>query len=91
MVDYNVDGMNKHIVEANIKLQDENRFLKEDVAKLKLRIIAAIEYIKRQQLHKIQDKTGGLTMKERELIGILKGKVVYNNEKIWKNIKRTMG
>ena len=29
MIDYNVEGMNKHILNANIKLMDENKLLKE--------------------------------------------------------------
>lgn len=44
-MDYNVEGMNKHIVEANIKLQDENRWLKEDKERLKTRIQRAINRI----------------------------------------------
>lgn len=34
MIDYNVEGMNKNIVDANIKLVDENRWLKEDKERL---------------------------------------------------------
>ena len=37
--------MNKKIVEANVKLQDENKLLKEDKEILKRRIEKAIEYV----------------------------------------------
>ncbi len=44
-MDYNVEGMNRHIVEANTKLVDENKLLKEDIEKLKIRMNRAIKYI----------------------------------------------
>lgn len=44
-MDYNIEGINKHIVEANIKLVDENKLLKDDIEKFKIRINRAIKYI----------------------------------------------
>lgn len=45
MNDYNIDGMNKKIVEANTRLVDENRMLKEDMERLKLRHERIKKYI----------------------------------------------
>ena len=44
-MDYNVEGMNRHIVEANVKLQDENKMLKEDMERLQTRFNRALKYI----------------------------------------------
>jgi hypothetical protein len=34
MIDYNVEKMNRDIVDANVRLVDENRMLKERITKL---------------------------------------------------------
>lgn len=47
MIDYNIQGMNKHIVEANVKLQDENKWLKHDKEMLITRIERAINHIEK--------------------------------------------
>ena len=72
MIDYNLEGMNRHIVEANIKLQDENKWLKEDKERLKTRIKRAINYI---------DDKGRLKYNPEELKDILKGKIIYEEGK----------
>lgn len=74
MIDYNIRGMNKHIVEANVKLQDENKLLKEDKEILKRRMDRAIEYIEKWQSFQ---HTNGSTHEElRNLKGILKGEYI---------------
>lgn len=45
MKDYAVNKMNGQIVDANIKLQDENKILQEDKKTLQKRIDRAIELI----------------------------------------------
>lgn len=45
MIDNAVEKMNRNIVEANTKLLDENKLLKEDKEMLKLRMNRAIKYI----------------------------------------------
>jgi hypothetical protein len=72
MIDYNVQGMNKNIVEANIKLQDENKWLKEDIEKLKARIQRAIDYINEEFVF----NDGTLGEADIKLVDILKGRYV---------------
>ena len=74
MIDYGVKNMNKKIVEANVKLQDENKILKEDKEILQRRIERAIEYIEKWQSFQ---HTNGTTHEElRNLKGILKGEYI---------------
>lgn len=44
-MDYNIEGMNRHIVEANTKLLDENKWLKDDNERLQIRMKRALKYI----------------------------------------------
>lgn len=74
MIDYNIRGMNKHIVEANVKLQDENKLLKEDKEILQRRIEKAIEYIEKWQ--NFQHTNGSTHEELRNLKGILKGEYI---------------
>lgn len=74
MIDYNIRGMNKHIVEANVKLQDENKLLKEDKEILKRRIERAIEYIEEMNIWCIEFENFGVESKE--LLEILKGEYI---------------
>lgn len=76
-MDYDVEGMNKHIVEANIKLQDENRWLKEDIERLKARIQRAIDYINEEFVF----NDGTLGEADIKLVEILKGKYVKKEKK----------
>ena len=69
MIDYNIDGMNKKIVEANTKLVDENRWLKDDIEKLKIRINRAKKYI---ESHK--DNVQWTHRFGNDLIDILEGR-----------------
>lgn len=71
-MDYNVEGMNRHIVEANVKLQDENRWLKEDKERLKTRIQRAIDYINEEFVF----NDGTLGEADIKLVDILKGRYV---------------
>ena len=64
--------INMSIIDANIKLQDENKWLKDDKERLKLRIKRAIDYI---------DEKGRLKYNPEELKSILKGKIVYKEDK----------
>lgn len=78
MIDYGVEKMNRNIVEANVKLQDENKWLKDDKERLKKRIKTAIDYI---------DEKGRLKYEPEELKAILKGRYVYKEEEGWKKKK----
>ena len=40
-----IENINNRIIDANVKLQDENKLLKEDKEILKRRIDKAIEYV----------------------------------------------
>lgn len=84
MIDYNVQGMNKNIVEANIKLQDENKWLKEDIEKLKARIQRAIKYIE-DELWEVGGQVNGSDLPYDEaiqpLVDILKGRYVEKEKK----------
>lgn len=75
MIDYNIRGMNKHIVEANVKLQDENKLLKEDKEILKRRIEKAINILELSAMNK-----GMCTQPETDTIQktllILKGEYI---------------
>lgn len=77
MIDYNIQGMNKHIVEANVKLQDENRWLKEDIERLKARIQRAIDYINEEFVF----SDGTLGEADIKLVYILKGRYVEKEKK----------
>lgn len=88
MIDYNIQGMNKHIVEANIKLQDENRWLKEDIERLKARIkraIEEIEYYDTQAKH-LDDSIYLDETLSNNLLAILKGRYVEKEKKQWNTI-----
>lgn len=83
MIDYNIQGMNKHIVEANVKLQDENRLLKEDIERLKARIqraIEEIEYYDTQAKH-LDDSIYLDETLSNNLLAILKGKYIGKEKK----------
>lgn len=79
MIDYNIRGMNKHIVEANVKLQDENKLLKEDKEILKRRIEKAIEYAEEsynETVEGIEVVAKFFSKRNETLLKILKGEYV---------------
>lgn len=82
MTDYAVEKMNNQILEANLKLLDENKLLKEDKEILKRRIGKAIEYIEKNT--EIRKSTFyGLPDYEvfngysKDVLEILKGEYIY--------------
>lgn len=70
--------MNMNIVNANIKLQDENRLLKNDNEILKRRINIAKEYLKsKTKKFKVFD----LERDIQDIIDMLEGTYVYEKQK----------
>lgn len=61
----------KNVLDANIKLQDENNMLKRDIQILEKRIDEATKCV--EQMIKELDKRDMLHPAETELLGILKG------------------
>lgn len=61
----------KNVLDANIKLQDENNMLKRDIQILEKRFDEATKYVER--MIKELDKRDMLHPAETELLGILKG------------------
>ena len=65
------DRINSNLIDANIKLQDENNLLKIDKKMLETRIKKAIEYIKSNDNYFLSDSY-------MKLLEILKGEVAYD-------------
>ncbi len=66
-----IGNINNRIVEANVKLQDENKLLKEDKQILQRRIERAIEYIEEND-----NKEPWKSLNGKELLEILKGEYI---------------
>ena len=72
-----IENINNRIIDANVKLQDENKLLKEDKEILKRRIDKAIEYLDYfYELDLDIDNGEALDLKIDKMKAILKGEYI---------------